>query len=532
MTSETHSENSYQDHTALAPIPRASDIDDVLSGASFTARDVALCSSDEARSFLSSEDALALDVLPLSLTRSSGRPVLHVATSSDAPVLLSKLKFLCGAPISVTIVSSDILREAIPYAYFGSDRRLHQLIQRVSTASAEPERRRGIIPDVPEARGDAARFITGLLEFAAVRGASDLHLAPGEDGVTVKMRVNGELLILEQPPYAKVFHEQVVTRLKVLASLDISTRRVPLDGSFIFKVGSLSRSARVSTLPSIHGESVVIRLLSSVAVPDLARLGIEPTGTLLLRAALARSEGIVLLTGPTGSGKTTTMYAAVGELARRGRNVVTVEDPVEVPLDGVVQVQVCLEQGLDYPRAIRSVLRHDPDALLIGEMRDGISAAIALDAASTGHLTLSSLHVGSSLQAISRLEVLGVERARSVPPVILVINQRLLSKLCMACKKPEERPGAAELSQPLYEPSGCDHCSGSGYQGRVLITEILDLQSQAAKDAFYRTSTTTELLEQLPNGAFIPWTEALQYHLRQGDICMEQVEQFIAAEMR
>ncbi|MFO0416597.1 MAG: hypothetical protein ACK5Y6_04850, partial [Pseudomonadota bacterium] len=188
MTSETHSENSYQDHTALAPIPRASDIDDVLSGASFTARDVALCSSDEARSFLSSEDALALDVLPLSLTRSSGRPVLHVATSSDAPVLLSKLKFLCGAPISVTIVSSDILREAIPYAYFGSDRRLHQLIQRVSTASAEPERRRGIIPDVPEARGDAARFITGLLEFAAVRGASDLHLAPGEDGVTVKMR--------------------------------------------------------------------------------------------------------------------------------------------------------------------------------------------------------------------------------------------------------------------------------------------------------------------------------------------------------
>jgi general secretion pathway protein E len=170
-------------------------------------------------------------------------------------------------------------------------------------------------------------------------------------------------------------------------------------------------------------------------------------------------------------------------------------------------------------------------------MRDGVSAAIALDAASTGHLTLSSMHVGSSLQAISRLEVLGVERSRSVPPILLVLNQRLLAKLCVSCKRPEQSERlkgftAGSLSERVYEPRGCQLCSGSGYQGRVLITELLDLQSQATKDAFYRARNTSELLELLPNGAFIPWTEALRHHLSQGDICMAQVERFIAAEMR
>jgi type II secretory ATPase GspE/PulE/Tfp pilus assembly ATPase PilB-like protein len=209
--------------------------------------------------------------------------------------------------------------------------------------------------------------------------------------------------------------------------------------------------------------------------------------------------------------------------------VVTVEDPVEAPIPGMVQVQVSVEQGLDYPRAIRSVLRHDPDVLLIGEMRDGVSASMALDAASTGHLTVSSLHVGSTLHTLGRLEVLGVPRVRSIPPIALIVNQRLLPKLCARCKQAEGEP-SARAGQMQYHARGCSSCHDTGYSGRVLITEALDLQSSKAKEACYQATNPDEVVELLPAGAFIPWTDALQYHFARGDISLEQVEQFLASE--
>ena len=505
---------------------------EVLAGAQFTAHDVAMCSSEEARTFLASSEAIALTALPLAIVRGRSHLLLHVAAPSDSETLRAKLRFLCGLDVAVTTVPGGILEQAIPKAYFGSELRLRQYLDRIAVAKTTKKEAPSTekVLGVPVAKGDAAQFLTAMLEFAAVRGASDLHLSPGDDGVVVRMRIDGELCSIEGNPYAKTFHEQAVSRLKVLAALDVTNRRLPQDGSFTFMVGAAQRSARVSTLPTVHGESVVIRLLDCQTIPELSSLGIEPTTLLVLRAALDRTEGLILLTGPTGSGKTTTMYSAVRELARRGRNVVTVEDPVESPLADAVQVQVCTEQGLDYPRAIRSVLRHDPDVLLIGEMRDGVSASMALDAASTGHLTFSSLHVGSSLQAISRLEVLGVPRARSIPPVAVIVNQRLIPKLCGACKQPDGDSRSARVGT-VYRPVGCDSCGKSGYRGRVLITEVLDIQSQRAKDACYRAATTSELLDLLPVGASIPWTDSLQYHLIRGDISLAQVEHFVSAEM-
>jgi type II secretory ATPase GspE/PulE/Tfp pilus assembly ATPase PilB-like protein len=505
---------------------------EALAGGQFTAHDVAMCSSDEARTFLSSADAIALHVLPLALTRGHSRLSLHCAVADDSDRMRAKLRFLCGLEVSLTIVPREVLEQAIPKAYFGSELRLRQYIDRIAVAPKvlEEARKNRATPSTPVAKGDAAQFLTAILEFAAVRGASDLHLSPGVDSVIAKMRIDGELCSLEGNPYDKSFHEQVVTRLKVLAELDVTNRRLPQDGAFRFMVGSTQRSARVSTLPSVHGESVVVRFLDGQTIPEIGSLGLEPTTLLVLRSALERTEGLILLTGPTGSGKTTTMYSVVRELASRGRHVVSAEDPVENPLAGVVQVQVCTEQGLDYPRAIRSVLRHDPDVLLIGEVRDGISAAMALDAASTGHLTISSLHVGSSLQAIGRLEVLGVPRSRSIPPIALVVNQRLVPRLCGSCKQPEGAPRSTALGT-IYRAVGCDACAGSGYRGRVLVTELLDIQNQRAKDACYRATTTTELLDLLPVGASIPWIDSLQHHLLRGDISLAQVEQFVAAEM-
>lgn len=520
---------------------------EVLVGAQFSAADVALCSSDEARTFLPSAEAVSLVALPLALVRSSAQLLLHIAVADESDRMRTKLQFLCGLEVALTRVPQQILEQAIPKAYFGSELRLRKYIDRIAHAprphsSSQPNALTlASSPAVPLAKGDAAQFVTAILEFAAVREASDLHISPGVDTVVVKMRIDGELCCLEGNPYDKSFHEQVVSRLKVLAALDLTNRRLPQDGAFRFAVGATVRSARVSTLPSVYGESVVIRFLDGQAVPEIGSLGLAPATLQIFRRVLEKTEGLILLTGPTGSGKTTTMYSLVRELARRGRHVVTVEDPVENPVTGMVQVQVCTEQGLDYPRAIRSVLRHDPDVLLIGEMRDGVSAAMALDAASTGHLTVSSLHVGSSLQAINRLEVLGVSRTRSIPAVALIVNQRLVPKLCSACKRLDTTQRTMAIHElcrnpqfngALYQAVGCSACSGSGYRGRVLVTELLDLQSERAKDACYRATTTTELLDLLPVGAALPWTESLQHQLLRGEISLAQIEEFAMAEMR
>jgi general secretion pathway protein E len=256
----------------------------------------------------------------------------------------------------------------------------------------------------------------------------------------------------------------------------------------------------------------------------------EPTTLALVQRAIDRTSGVVLLTGPTGSGKTTTMYSLALELQHRGRNVVTVEDPVEAPIPGMVQVQVREAQGLDYPRAIRSVLRHDPDVILIGEMRDPTSAKIAISAALTGHLTISSLHMGSALQALDRLRSFDLPARECAQGISLVLNQRLLPRLCQRCRVIDEG-GTARLQRVLYQPLGCPSCEESGFDGRVLLTEALDLLSLGAKEAYTRAETVREALIALPSGAFVPWTRALEYHLNQGHLSAQQVQEFLDGEI-
>jgi type II secretory ATPase GspE/PulE/Tfp pilus assembly ATPase PilB-like protein len=226
------------------------------------------------------------------------------------------------------------------------------------------------------------------------------------------------------------------------------------------------------------------------------------------------------------------MYSLALELQNRGLNVVSVEDPVEAPIPGMVQVQVHERQGLDFPRAIRSVLRHDPDVILIGEMRDAVSAHMALTAAVTGHLTISSLHMGSALQALERLRTFDITARESAQAISLVLNQRLIPKLCCRCKVVDtEAQEMFKKRVTLYAPGRCPACGESGYDGRVLVSEALDLQSREVKDIYSKTTSAHEALTSLPSEAFVPWTVALEYHLSKGDISVSQVQSFVDEEM-
>jgi len=439
---------------------------------------------------------------------------LHVAAKDDSLDTEGQCRYVCGLPVLITKVPENLLVEAIEFAYLGSEERLARHVEKLQVTS---DQRRANTIDQLEPRGDAARFLATILEFAAVREASDVHLTPRRDGAIIKLRIDGEILTQNQEPYALKFHEQIVSRLKVLSGIDITSRNVPHDGSFSFSVGSSRRSGRLSTLPTAHGESVVIRLLSGDFVTAIGELGLEPSSLHLLREAISCDEGLILLTGPTGSGKTTTLYSLVRELESRGRNVVTVEDPVESQIPSVVQVQVNLDVGLDYPRAIRSVLRHDPDVLLIGEIRDGLSGSMAIDAATTGHLTVSSLHVGSVFDVIRRFEILGVSPGRVAPALRLVLNQRLLPRICDSCVV---RRGEIEHSAP------CIMCRGTGYSGQVVITEALDARDARAQEALLHGVSGHNSRSGVSPEAYIPWSESLQYHASRGAISMAQVEGF------
>ena len=479
-----------------------------------------LVSTIHARKRLSFEQAMLLRALPLKIQNTDRGEVLHVAVCDSSDSHIQKVSFACGVPCVAVQTVGETLEHTIAKMY------KENLEELPLPPTSHREIDRPPLRVVPSSEGDVGRFVTGIIDYCAVRKASDVHLIPQGGYVVVRMRLDGVIHNLTSRNYSIALHDQVVVRFKVQAGLDMSQKRLPQDGSFAFRVGSELRHARISIIPSLYGESVVIRLLASNDLPTLEALGMEPTGLLLLREALEAQQGMILLTGPTGSGKTTTMYAAAADLCGRGKNVVSVEDPIETAVQGIVQIQVCTAQSLGYPEAIRAVLRHDPDALFIGEIRDAVSASIALHASTTGHLTISSVHIGSCLQVIKRMELLGVSPTQSIEPIRLVINQRLLPKLCEACKVPQTGIFSA-CGRPLYEPRGCAVCNYVGFLDRILVTEVLDLQSREAKDVFYRAGDLNDLHKALPSGAYLPWQESLQYYLVRGDISSSQVEAFV-----
>ncbi len=343
-------------------------------------------------------------------------------------------------------------------------------------------------------------LVERLLVQAARRGVSDVHIEPMESGLSIRFRIDGQLLEVERHPSALA--QAVSTRVKVMASLDIAESRLPQDGRLQFPYQGRSIDVRVATTPIAFGESIVLRLLGRTEVPlDLDRLGLGAASVEVLKQSLARPHGIILITGPTGSGKTTTLYAALSRLRRPEVKILTVEDPVEVLLEGVNQVQVRPEIDLDYPRTLRAFLRQDPDILMVGEIRDGETADIAMRAALTGHLVLSTLHTNTAIGAFTRLKDIGVEPYLTASTVIATAAQRLIRTVCKECVSSRElTPSELVLFEQhgipapaqMPEAAGCPHCQAKGYRGRQPVMEIVPMDDplrEAIRDGSFEQQT-------------------------------------------
>ncbi|WP_206485028.1 type IV-A pilus assembly ATPase PilB [Thalassotalea sp. G2M2-11] len=332
-------------------------------------------------------------------------------------------------------------------------------------------------------------YINKILLDAIKKGASDLHFEPYEKAYRIRFRVDGILTEVAKPPIALA--SRMAARLKVMSKLDIAERRIPQDGRIKLALSKRkSIDFRVSTLPTMWGEKIVMRILdSSSAMLGIDMLGYEPEQKKIYMDALAQPQGMILVTGPTGSGKTVSLYTGLNILNTPERNISTAEDPVEINLEGINQVQINTKAGLTFPSALRSFLRQDPDIVMVGEIRDLETAEIAIKAAQTGHLVLSTLHTNSAAETLTRLLNMGVPAYNVASSVSIIIAQRLARRLCTQCREEEEVPEAELINQgfpaeligqfTLYKPVGCDQCTG-GYKGRVGIYEVIKLSQNVA----------------------------------------------------
>jgi len=326
------------------------------------------------------------------------------------------------------------------------------------------------------------RLVNRMIEEAVRRRASDIHVEPQEKGVRVRYRIDGVLKVQHTLP--EHIHPQVISRIKIMGTMDIAERRLPQDGSFQIQVDNRAIDVRVSTIPSFYGEKAVLRLLDKAApIYDLDKLGLSVRNIARLRQVIHRPQGIFLLTGPTGSGKTTTLYAILRELNSEAVNILTIEDPVEYQIPGVIQVQVNVRAGVTFASALRHFLRQDPDIIMVGEIRDHETARIAVQAALTGHLVLSTLHTNDAPGAVTRLLDMGIEPYLVASALEGVAAQRLVRVLCPRCKQPDPysrddlrtRHGVAAPEGTYALARGCEFCNYTGYRGRVAIFEIAQM---------------------------------------------------------
>jgi type IV pilus assembly protein PilB len=422
-----------------------------------------------------------------------GRSTLVVAMADPLNVAaLEDLRFHSGMFIKPVLASPTQIHEAIERSYH-MDRSMGELLQNI--ISKEDEVAVAAVEEENDEEADLAmraeaegrpivRLTNWLLSRAVEERASDVHIEPQDHDLVVRFRVDGLLHEVQKLP--KWTQGSIVSRIKVLSNLDIAEKRAPQDGRLVLQIANQRVDMRVSTLPVAHGEKAVLRLVNqNTRLVGLDDLGFQTDDLERFRRYLDRPQGIVLVTGPTGSGKTTLLYAALREIQHVTLNIVTVEDPVEVLVPGINQVQVDEKGKKSFPTALRAILRQDPDVVMIGEIRDKETAQIAFRASVTGHLVLSTVHTNDAAGAVTRLIDLGLEPFMVASSLVGVVSVRLVRKLCPRCKEPYEA-GAASLNRfaptrgetgsvTLYRARGCKHCNETGYHGRTGIFEVLDV---------------------------------------------------------
>ncbi len=429
--------------------------------------------------------------LPFAYARRHGVLVTEV-TEDQASVLcrpgvplqvLAEVRRLLGRPLKLEQVSAEEFERNLQKSYEHGSSQAMQLVgdeldlSRIAQEMPETE-------DLLESEDDAPiiRLINALLTEAVKENASDIHIEPYENRLVVRFRVDGVLREVLEPD--RVLAPILVSRIKVMAKLDIAEKRLPQDGRISLKIAGRAVDVRVSTLPSAHGERVVLRLLDKQAGRlDLKQLGMAPRDLETIDRIIHRPHGIILVTGPTGSGKTTSLYAMLTALNDKQANIMTVEDPIEYHIDGISQTQVQGKIDMSFARGLRAILRQDPDIVMVGEIRDLETAEIAVQASLTGHLVLSTLHTNTAIGAVMRLRDMGVEPFLLASSLIGILAQRLVRLLCPHCKaayqaSPSECEALgvpAEAPPTLYHSVGCKACNYSGYRGRTAIFEVIEI---------------------------------------------------------
>ncbi len=395
-------------------------------------------------------------------------------------VALDDIAMLTGQRVRPIVVSDEEL-DLVIQRVLGVDSEVGaalEHIDEVASLQEEPSDLRETTDD----EGPTVKIVQSILAQAVERHASDVHFDPTPEGMKVRFRIDG--VVHEVTSVPRALAASVVSRLKILAELNIAERRMPQDGRVGFQVDGRRIDLRVVTLPLVDGESVVLRVLDSGGtVRGLSELGMRPDAEAKLVRALGRSHGGILATGPTGSGKTTTVYGALQKVNTGDRTILTIEDPVEYRVPGVKQLQVNTKIGLEFSTGLRAMVRADPDVMLVGEIRDADSAQIAMQAAITGHLVLSTLHTNNAATALSRLVDMGVPSFMVVSAVSCVVGQRLARRLCEHCKEPGHVAGELVDGEPgtqvgVFRPVGCSKCNDTGYDGRIGLYEVLEVSDE------------------------------------------------------
>jgi general secretion pathway protein E len=424
-------------------------------------------------SFLRDARAMPIAMCPESITVAMANPLDSFAVAA--------IGFAAGQPVQRVIARASDLEAAFDRLYATTADRSDD--SSGAADEADLERLKDMASDAP-----VIRAVNRLVAAAVALRASDIHIEPADDRLILRYRIDG--VLQEQEALPAAMRLALVSRIKIMAALNIAEKRLPQDGRMRLAVRGHEIDLRVATAPSIHGESVVLRILdrSNLAL-DFAALGFDAALTARLVPILHRPHGIVLVTGPTGSGKTTTLYAALAELNTADRKLLTVEDPIEYRLPGVIQTQVAPGIGLGFSAALRSFLRQDPDVMMVGEIRDIETAQVAVQAALTGHTILSTLHTNTASGAVTRLIDMGVEPFLIASSLNAVLAQRLVRRLCPQCRTKgpvaaEIRSGLGDLvgeSDMFYHARGCEACSGSGFRGRVAVLELLVMDEALAR---------------------------------------------------
>ena len=409
------------------------------------------------------------------------------------------------------------LAQRIATAYAGSESSAATVVGEVESAVDLSRMMQELpaIEDLLEASNDAPiiRMLNALLTQAAKDGASDIHIEPYERSSSVRFRVDGTLREVVQPN--KALHAALISRLKIMAELDIAEKRLPQDGRISLRIGGRAVDVRVSTLPSSHGERAVLRLLDKGESKfTLEGLGMSGEVLAQFNQLVQQPHGIVLVTGPTGSGKTTTLYASLGRIDTSTTNVLTVEDPVEYELSGIGQTQVNPKIDLTFAKALRAILRQDPDVIMIGEIRDYETAQIAIQASLTGHLVLATLHTNDAPSAVTRLTDMGVEPFLLSSSLLGVLAQRLVRKLCPLCKKAD--------GQGRYVPVGCADCGHSGYKGRTGVYELM-VADDAVRALIHNRAAESDLLAAAQQAGLRSMREDGERLVQDGITSLEEV---------